>query len=122
MYCSCKQEDNDPRLFEQYLQKQFHTSIAKDTTIYVLLADHACSGCAKYIIERAKTPPDHYIFILPKSGNNYRYTHPNVLIDSSGYLGRLKFHKGNVCTIKTKDGMILDVQVYDAAEVTNIFQ
>jgi hypothetical protein len=68
------------------------------------------------------SPPDHYIFILPKPRDNHNYTHPNVLIDPSGNLGRLKFHMGNACTIKTQDGVVTGVQVYDPAQVVNIFQ
>ncbi|MNT64223.1 hypothetical protein D3C72_2020990 [compost metagenome] len=107
-------------LFETYLKKQFDTEITKDNSTYVLVADQACSGCAKYVFDNAKSPPEHYIFILPKPENDYKYDHKNVLIDSSGMLGRLKFHKGNVCTIKTQDGILTEVKVYDPSEVMNL--
>lgn len=118
---SCKQKDKDTLLLETYLKKQFNTGIAKDNSTYVLVSDQACSGCAKYVFEHAKSPPDHYIFILPKPENDYKYEHKNVLIDSSGNLGRLKFHKGNVCTIQTKNGIITMVKVYEPSEVINLF-
>lgn len=118
---SCKEKDKDTLLLETYLKKQFNVEIAKDNSTYVLVADQACSSCAKYVFEYAKSPIDHYIFILPKPEDGYNYDHKNVLIDSSGNLGRLKFHKGNVCTIKTQDGVIKEVKTYDAQEVINLF-
>ena len=118
---SCKEKDKDTVLFNAYLKKQFNTEIANDNSIYVLVSDQACSGCAQYIFDKAKYTTGRYIFILPKPEDDYNYDHKNVLIDSSGHLGRLKFHKGNVCTIKTKGGHIEEVITYDAPDVINLF-
>lgn len=120
--CSGKEKNQDTLLLDKYLQNQFNTEIAKDNSTYILVADQACSGCAKYIFEEAKSPPSGYIFIVPKPPSNYSYNYAKVLIDSSGKLGRLKFHKGNVCTIKTQEGLVKEVRVYDANEVKDIFK
>ncbi|WP_129020446.1 hypothetical protein [Edaphocola flava] len=120
--CKEKEGNRDTELLEQYLHKQFNAEIAKDNSTYVLLSDQACSGCARYIFREAKVPHDKFIFILPRPSDNYIYNHPNVLIDSSANLGRLKFHRGNVCTIKTHDGLVTEVRVYDPSEVKDIFK
>ncbi|MNS35113.1 hypothetical protein D3C72_672580 [compost metagenome] len=120
--CKGKEKNRDTILLEQYLQKQFNTAIAKDNSTYILLADQACSGCAKYIFREAKVSHDKFIFILPRPSDNYIYNHSNVLIDSSGNLGRLKFHRGNVCAIKTENGIVKEVKVYDPDEVKDIFK
>lgn len=119
---SCTKKDKNTELLEQYLQKQFKVDIVKDSSTYILLANQACSGCAKYIFREAKAPHEKYIFVLPKPSDNYIYNHPNVLIDSSGTLGRLKFHRGNVCAIKTENGIVKDIKVYDPNEVKDIFE
>ena len=120
--CKEKEGNRDTELLEQYLQKQFNAEIAKDNSTYVLLSDQACSGCARYIFREAKVPHDKFIFVLPRPSDNYIYNHPNVLIDSSGILGRLKFHRGNVCAIKTENGIVKEVKVYDPSEVKDIFK
>lgn len=119
---SCKNTDKDTQLFERYLQEHLNRSIEKNDQIYILLSNSACSGCAKYIFEKAKTPDKKFIFILPMPDNGFNYQFDNVLIDSSNAIGRLKFHMGNVCTIKTEDGAIEEVKVYEPFEVENIFK
>lgn len=122
-FISCNgEQDRDTQLLEQYLQKHFNRSIEKENQTYILLSHSACAGCAKYIFERAKTPGKNFIFVLPRPTNDFDYRFNNVLIDSSNAVGRLKFHMGNVCTIKTKNGKITTVKVYEPLDVGQIFE
>ena len=122
LFFSCKETDKDTQLFERYLQEYLNTSIEENGKTYIMLSNSACSGCTKYIFEQAKTPDKRFIFILPMPDNGFNYQFDNVLIDSTNAVGRLKFHMGNVCTIKTKNGEIEEVRVYEPFEVKDIFK
>ena len=63
-----------------------------------------------------------YVFILPEGFRKQLQTIPaNVLIDTTGTVSRLKFHRGNIGKVKTKNGKVIRYKAYDAREMSSIF-
>lgn len=120
---SASQALSDDSIFARYLRTALQLSVPDEAHTYVLIAGNGCSGCQMTMALRAQNQkhPNHVSFIFPLSyRQHFEKIPPKVLFDSTGKIARLKFHKGNICIVRTKQGRIVSNTLVEPAIVDTV--
>lgn len=114
---------SDDSLLVRYLRNALQLSVPEAPHTYVLIAGNGCSGCQMTMVLRAQNQqhPAHVSFIFPVSyRQHFKEIPPNVFFDSTGKITRVKFHKGNICILRTKAGRIISNTLVEPAIVDTV--
>ncbi len=120
LFSCCRDENTtikfakDNLIFAGYFNRNFHTAIPFDSTNFILISESGCPGCMIGLINKLQKNKKSKIIVSDVlyqkliNGYNFKIT-SNYLIDSSGEINQLKYHRGNIGIIQTCDKNIYDI-------------
>ncbi|HTO15464.1 MAG TPA: hypothetical protein VLZ83_06820 [Edaphocola sp.] len=125
LFCSsCQIQDKDTQLLADYLKQTFNQELIGGEHKYVLVSETACTGCVSFVEDLCQNKPQpNTTYIMPRTlKDKLPHNNPQILIDSTLRLNRLKFHQGNVCKIYMKNKVIDHIDVYNATDMTRLLK